>query len=83
MFVRVAVETYLVAGISDFGELVWKRFDAVSWCEEGSLDVVFVVQLEQAINTDGSAIDASGDVGRVLRGSIGCVDPVRYGININ
>lgn len=59
MLVSIAVETYFMASISDFGQLIGKRFDAVGWREESSLDVVLVVQLEQTVDAYGGAVDAS------------------------
>lgn len=50
---------HLMSGISDLAELLWKRLDAVGWCEEGCFDLVLFVQLEKAVDSYSSSIDAS------------------------
>ena len=45
----------------------WKGLDAVRGREEGGLNIVLLVKLEQTVDTYGSAVDAARDVGGVLR----------------
>jgi hypothetical protein len=55
----------------------------LSLTEPCGLDVVLVIQLEQAIDAYGSAVDATANVGRVLHLAIGGVDPIGDGINVD
>ena len=52
-------------------------------CEEGGFDVVFVVEFEESVDTDGGAEDAAGDVGWILRRAVAGVYPVCYGVDVD
>ena len=70
-------------GVSDFCELFWERFNTVRWSEEGGLDVVLFVEFQEAVDTNSRAIDATRDVGWVLRRPITGVDPVCHSVDID
>jgi len=79
----VPMKSNLVSGISDFRQLLRKRLDAVSRCEESRLDAVLVVELQQAIDAYSRSVDAPRDVGWVLRRAVGGVDPVRNRVDVD
>lgn len=67
IFMRVAMQTDLMALISDHSTLLWESFQTVPWNEKGRLDVVFGKHLEQTTDSNGSSKETSGDVtSRVL-----------------
>ena len=79
----VTMKTDLVSGISDLRQLLWERLDAVSGREEGRLDAVLIVELEQAINAYSGSVNASRDVGWVLRRAVGSIDPICYCVDVD
>lgn len=62
-----------MASIADFGQLIREGLQAVGWSEESGAYAVLVEEDEKTIEADGGAVDAAGDVGRVLRGAVGGV----------
>ena len=48
VFVRVAVKSDLVAGITDHGTLFGEGLETVPWDEPGGFDAVFLEEFEEA-----------------------------------
>jgi hypothetical protein len=66
-FVGVTMESDLMASINDLADLLGERFCGMCWCEPGCFDVVFVPELEEAIDADCCAKNTTGNVGGVSR----------------
>ncbi len=62
----VAVETDFVASVPDLCELGGEGFEGVGWGEEGCFDGVTGEEGEEAVEADGGAVDAAGDVGGLV-----------------
>jgi hypothetical protein len=58
----VAVQGNLVAFVDNLADLLWERFRRVRRGEPCCFDVVFVPELEKAVNSNGCAEDAAGYV---------------------
>jgi len=65
-FMGVAVETDFVASVPDLCELGGEGFEGVGWGEEGCFDGVTGEEGEEAVEADGGAVDAAGDVGGLV-----------------
>jgi hypothetical protein len=48
-----------VACVPNLGDLLWKRFERMRGNKPRRLDVVFAPQLQEPVDTDGGAEDAS------------------------
>lgn len=79
----VAVQADFMAGVADFGELGRERFDAVGWGEEGGFDVVFGVEVEEAVDAYCGAVNSARDVCGVLFRAVTGVDPVCYCVYVD
>jgi hypothetical protein len=63
----VAMESDLMASINDLADLLGERLCGMCWCEPSCFDVVFVPELEEAVDADCCAENTTGNVGGISR----------------
>lgn len=73
---RIPMQADLMPLFYNLADLVGKRFRRVSGREPRGFDIVLVPELQEAIDADGGAEDAAGDVGGVRGFAVARVDPV-------
>lgn len=83
VLVRVAMQSDFVPGVSNLAELLGEGFDAVGRGEPCRFDVVSVVEFQEAVDTDRSAVYPSRNVRWVLRAAVAGVDPVCYCVDVD
>jgi hypothetical protein len=74
-FVCVPMEADLVARVDDLADLLGERFGGVGGSEPCCFDVVFVPELQQAVDAYCCAENAAGDVGGIGWGAGFGVEP--------
>jgi len=71
----VSMQPDLMALVHNFADLLGKRLSRVGWCKPGRFDVVFIPELEQAIDAYCCAENTARYVGRICWRTIFGVQP--------